>query len=316
MITPAHDVAPFVGEAVRSVLAQSHEAIEYLVIDDGSTDATAEEVRRAASGDTRVRLESIPHAGSSAARNRGLELASGQYVAFLDGDDRWHPRFLEENLALLESLPSNVAAVFCRPRVISEQGRPYLLRWERAGAYDFDGMLVGACPPKCGSSLLLRASAFEGTDGFSLSLASAVDLDMWLRIQSKAGSEVFWANPSYLIDQRIRAGAVSRDHAKRFAALDTILRTHGPTMKRLPVAAAYVRPSVFAFRAGDDETAERWANHARRAGIRYLVTNLFGLRLIGWLILGASGRKLLRSSSARVRRIVGPILGNSGPLGR
>ena len=174
-----------------SVLAQTFQDFEYLVVDDGSTDQTVEEISRRAEADLRVRLIEVKHGGGARARNVGIEQARGELIAFLDGDDRWHADFLESQIMLLESLAPNVAAVFARARVMSESGRIYMARWQRAGRYDFDDMLVQSCPPRVGSSLLIKKNAFDSAGFFDTEVRSAQDLDMWLRIQRDSRMPLF-----------------------------------------------------------------------------------------------------------------------------
>ena len=203
VITPAYNVAGYVGEAIESVLAQSFTNFEYLVVNDGSTDETADEVRHRADRDQRVQLINTEHLGACNARNVGLNLAKGQFIAFLDGDDRWHPEFLRRQLAALESAGPKVAAVFARSRVMSEQGRVYTVRWQRSGRYDFDDMLIDSCPPRSGSSLLIKKRVFHSVGLFDVDLKSAQDLDMWLRILSESDMPYFvgtrntWSTSEY-----------------------------------------------------------------------------------------------------------------------
>ena len=93
VILPTYNRARFVGEAIASVQAQSFTAWELVVIDDGSTDATADAVA-AFLGDPRIRYIHQPNAGSSAARNRGLDATSAALVAYIDSDNTWYPDFL------------------------------------------------------------------------------------------------------------------------------------------------------------------------------------------------------------------------------
>jgi glycosyltransferase involved in cell wall biosynthesis len=313
VITPAYNVANYIGEAIDSVLGQSISDFEYLIIDDGSSDRTVDEILHRISEDNRARLITMNHAGASAARNAGILQARGDFISFLDGDDRWHPKFLEKQLALLESLGPDVAAVFARARVISESGRVYLLRWQRAGRYDFDDMLIRACPPRTGSSLLIRASAFSA-DRLFRDLKSAQDLDMWLRIQRDSGMPYFWGGNKYLLDIRVRPGAISRDHRARFAALESLIRDHSPDLRRHPPNLAYVRPSVFAYRSGEDDVADRWAREVRQIGLRMLVPDSYGWRVLAWSSLTPWHRKLLRSASGAVRSFVGCVVGAGGAV--
>jgi glycosyltransferase involved in cell wall biosynthesis len=103
VIIPAYNVAQFLREAVDSALAQTRRDIEAIVVDDGSTDGSADMLRDL--DDPRLRVIRQDNAGSAAARNAGLRLASGNLVAFLDADDRWAPQNLERQAAFLESHP-------------------------------------------------------------------------------------------------------------------------------------------------------------------------------------------------------------------
>jgi glycosyltransferase involved in cell wall biosynthesis len=99
VVIPAYNSARFVAEAIRSVLAQTLPPYEVLVIDDGSVDGTREVVAEFLS--TGVRCISQPNSGVSAARNRGLDEARGEFIAFLDADDLWRPEMLATHAELL-----------------------------------------------------------------------------------------------------------------------------------------------------------------------------------------------------------------------
>src|SRR5438105_13431071 len=85
VVMPVYNVAPFVEQSVRSVLEQTFTDIELIVVDDGSTDDTADVVDSI--GDARVCVQRVPHQGYVAATNRGIELATGEFLARADGDD-------------------------------------------------------------------------------------------------------------------------------------------------------------------------------------------------------------------------------------
>jgi glycosyltransferase involved in cell wall biosynthesis len=94
-IVPVFNAQRYLPEALKSILAQTYRRTEIIVADDGSTDGTAEHV---ASHGSRIRYVRQPNAGPAAARNLGLSVASGEFVAFLDQDDVWHPEKLARQL--------------------------------------------------------------------------------------------------------------------------------------------------------------------------------------------------------------------------
>ncbi|MGH7450208.1 MAG: glycosyltransferase family 2 protein [bacterium] len=103
VIIPAYNAGRYLGEAIASVLAQTHRAHEIIVIDDGSTDDTA---NIAQSFSPSVRYEWQPNDGAGAARNHGVELARGNFLAFLDADDLWIEDKLARQFAAFESDPT------------------------------------------------------------------------------------------------------------------------------------------------------------------------------------------------------------------
>lgn len=110
IIIPAWNIAPWIGQTLRSILSQTVDDFECIVIDDGSTDGTAQVVASVA--DPRIRCIRQPNAGVSAARNRGIAEAQGAFITFLDGDDYWLPCFLETLLPPLLTRPE-VDLVYC-----------------------------------------------------------------------------------------------------------------------------------------------------------------------------------------------------------
>ena len=97
MILPVYQGEPLVLRAVASVLGQSHGSLELIVVDDGSTDGTPELLGRV--NDPRVEVLRVENGGVARARNLGMSRSRGEYLAFLDADDLWHPDFLKGALA-------------------------------------------------------------------------------------------------------------------------------------------------------------------------------------------------------------------------
>ncbi len=295
VITPAYNVARYIGETIDSVLRQTRGDFEYLVMDDGSTDDTVAVAQAHAGHDPRVRLIAGEHQGVVRTRNSALLQARGKYIAFLDGDDRWHPRFLERHVALIESLPPDVGLVFCRSRTILENGAPIFFLWQRAGRYDFDDFLVMSNPARTGSSLLIRRTCFSEVGGFDESVY-VEDLEMWLRIAERSTTPVLWGSRHFHVDRRRRHGSATTDRAKVVWSLVQLLESHAPRLRRLPPGLAYVRPALMALKDGrDDSMADKLAARAREAGLGALVRSLAGWQLLVWSGLPPAGRRALRT---------------------
>lgn len=121
IIVPAYNAENFIEQTIRSVQSQTVNSWELLVIDDCSTDHTYQTVKQLAKVDTRIQLlKNEQNSGPSYSRNRGMDLANGEYVAFLDSDDLWMPEKLEKQIELLER--KNADFVCCSYMIIDEQG--------------------------------------------------------------------------------------------------------------------------------------------------------------------------------------------------
>jgi glycosyltransferase involved in cell wall biosynthesis len=105
VIMPAYNVEPYIGDAIRSALAQTYTDFELIVVDDGSKDATAEIVTDLARQDARITLVRQSNRGLAGARNSGLRASRGEFFALLDSDDLWEPEFLAQQVAILRARP-------------------------------------------------------------------------------------------------------------------------------------------------------------------------------------------------------------------
>ena len=192
-IIPAYNAVRTVAGAVESCLSQTYPPIEILVVDDGSTDRTAEVV---AGFGAPVRLERKPNGGPASARNHAARLARGDWLGFLDADDRWLPGKLEKQLTLATS--DDVAVIQTlvsgsKDRVPAEVTFSQL--WETN--------LVGT------SSVLTRRSVFERLGGFNEDpqLISSEDYHLWLRVIAAGGRILTY--PEVLTEWTREAGGLS-----------------------------------------------------------------------------------------------------------
>jgi glycosyltransferase involved in cell wall biosynthesis len=212
VITPAFNTERFIAEAIQSVLSQTFADFEYLIIDDGSTDATASIAQAYQSKDARVRvLTNRRNNGSYGARNEGLKAASGDYIAFLDGDDIWEPTFLARMLEEIQRTP-DTGAVFTWSLNFGEGVRE-VVDAPRAGDYDFNDLFEGICPPRNGSCLLIDRRCFSEAGYFLTTFRVGADAEMWLRISSRCSSSLrrFRCVPDVLVRRRVVSNSLSAD---------------------------------------------------------------------------------------------------------
>lgn len=143
VIIPVYQGERLILGAVRSALRQTHRALEVWVVDDGSTDGTAEQL--ATIVDRRLRILRQPNGGTARARNGALACAQGSYIAFLDADDRWFPEKIETELAILQRAPRPVAIAYSSHYAVDDRGRLlHAAALRRHAGSAFDLLLDGA----------------------------------------------------------------------------------------------------------------------------------------------------------------------------
>jgi glycosyltransferase involved in cell wall biosynthesis len=121
IVTPLYNSAEFIADTIRSVQAQTHSNWEMLIVDDFSTDNGADIVRLFAENDKRIKLISLDeNCGAAVARNKAIEVASGEFIAFLDSDDLWKPQKLEKQLFFMKE--NNYSFSFTSYEIINDAG--------------------------------------------------------------------------------------------------------------------------------------------------------------------------------------------------
>jgi glycosyltransferase involved in cell wall biosynthesis len=209
VIIPAYNAARFIRPTIDSVLDQTFQDFEFLVVDDGSTDETADVVR--AYG-TRIRYLWKPNGGQSSSRNVGIREARGEFIAFLDHDDLWYPEKLARQVALMQASPS-LGVVTTGSVLFDDQGDleteiPVLP--ESSGPALLARLLLGNVIGSC-SKVLVRAACFRELGAFDEELRMAEDWEMWYRIATRYD---IVAIPEPLIRYRIHAGNFSSSSAR------------------------------------------------------------------------------------------------------
>jgi O-antigen biosynthesis protein len=243
VVIPVFNRPEAVRRAVGSVLAQTCQDFEIIVVDDGSTDATPASI--AAFADRRITM--VRHErnrGGSAARNTGIRAGTAPFVAFLDSDDEWLPTKLERQLRVFERSSDRLALVYTGteriyadgsvsrhiPRRQANLARP-LLTWNVVGETS-----VG----------MVRRSALEAVGGFDESLPASQDMDLWLRISERFLADVV---PEALVrvakgsdEGRITANMAGISRGRELYCLK-----HGEKMRQYGVLFRYLRHSGWVY---------------------------------------------------------------------
>ena len=166
IISPCRNEAGFMRKTLDSVIAQSARPARWVIVDDGSTDETAAIARQRSLSDPRFRLISKPNGGVATARNEGIRASKGEFVAFIDADDLWHPTKIAKQIEALLSGDPDIALVYSPFRLIDANGN-VLASPHKYGVNGwvlhrhFHTNLVGN-----GSALLIRRRVLEEFGGF------------------------------------------------------------------------------------------------------------------------------------------------------
>lgn len=180
VIIPTHNRRDYVREAIASVVAQTYQGFELIVVDDGSNDDTGTLVADFSPVCPSLRYVRQANRGVSVARNTGVALSSGHYLAFLDSDDVWQPPKLERQLAFFGTHPQ---ASICQTEEIwlrhGVRVNPHAKHRKTGGdifARSLERCLVSP------SAVMLRRALFDRVGGFDPCLPACEDYDLWLRI--------------------------------------------------------------------------------------------------------------------------------------
>jgi glycosyltransferase involved in cell wall biosynthesis len=228
VVVPAYNSSPTIAAAIESVLAQTRDDFEVIVVDDGSTDDTAARVELYLH-DQRVRLIGQPNGGQARARNTAIATASGEYVSLLDSDDLWLPQYLDLMGERLGDHPSAAVAYtdawvlddrtrrVARKRVLSPWHPPSVptdpADFFRALLEIGNFVFVGAT---------IRRAVFDDVGLFRLGVEGSEDYEMWLRIAARGYGFVRVEIP--LAIYRRSAGQWTADPAATLRSGSEVLR--------------------------------------------------------------------------------------------
>ena len=200
IVMPSYNTANFIEETVSSVLAQTYENWELLIVDDCSTDDTEEKLR--AFSDPRIRIfRNETNSGAAVSRNRALSETKGKWIAFLDSDDLWHPEKLEKQIRFMEE--KNAAFSYTEYEEIGEDSAPLGVRVTGPKKITRRGMFR-YCWPGCLTVMYDRDVIGEIRIE---DIKKNNDYAMWLKVCRKAPCLLL---PETLAKYRKRSGSISR----------------------------------------------------------------------------------------------------------
>jgi len=289
VIIPTYNRAHLIAQAVDSVLQQTYSNVEIIVVDDGSTDDTATVMENYAERVSYVRQE---NAGSAAARNRGLAMARGDYIAFLDSDDL----FLSEKLAI---------------QVDYMQQHPHIgmtFHWYDAVDDSLDYLHTHELPLPVDNvyrawllqcqmatpTVMLRREVVQNVGQFDLELPMSQDVDYWIRVAQQFSVDVIRQS---LVQVRFHAGNKPRDPHLIFKMFSHIADKHAPSLnpifRRRLYARVHYRAGNHALTYAPDDLTD-----ARRywwGGMRHWLLDKQGLILLRSLLFRSLVSKSLRA---------------------
>ncbi len=299
VVLPTYNRAAFLPRAIGSVLAQTHRNLELIVADDGSTDNTEAVV--AGIGDARVRYLRCPRNGGAAyARNRGLEQARGELIAFQDSDDEWLPHKLERQLQALREASAELGMVACAYKVVGESGHTWYYRPDPAAE-------VGDCEASLLSGFvfitptwLLRRECLAAAGSFDEQLPNREDWDFVFRVLPRWRCQVL-GEP--LVVKYQTADSLEANQRARIVSYRALLQRHEPRWAHAPKLKAihYYKLAHALAQVGEAEEAKQ----ALRQSLQLRPLWWRPLRL--WLLIsfGLSRYQDLREAKARVKKWLG-----------
>lgn len=210
IIIPTYNRAHFLKIAITSVLRQTFTDWELIVIDDGSTDQTPEVIKQF--DDRRLRYLSYAHQGVAAARNAGVKESKGEFICFLDSDDRFRAEKLEITHTCIKSNPSY--DIFHTEELWYRQGRLLAQKshHKKPSGFIFEDAVNICCVSI--STAAIRRDIFDSVGSFDTNLPACEDYDFWLRVSAKY--------PIFLIPQylTIKEGGHSDQQSHKYPAMD------------------------------------------------------------------------------------------------
>jgi glycosyltransferase involved in cell wall biosynthesis len=221
---------------VRSVLNQTYPNIELIVVDDASTDDTAEKIDKFSDKINYIRHDD--NKGAPRARNTGINHSSGEYIAFIDSDDEWHSNKIEKQVDIFDTCSSSVGAVYSGFYLRREQGLELGTVPAHRGDIFTEQLMRDRVSPT--SAVMVRKKCLEHVGGFDPALPARQDYELWTRIAQQYEFE-FVKEPLVIIHTD-SGNRISQRIDQRIASKKHILSKYNKDIKRLDL---HTRRQIF-----------------------------------------------------------------------
>lgn len=308
VIIPAFNAAQSIQNTLQSVLTQTYQNLEVLVVDDGSTDDTSNVVRQVAKQDARVKLLCQPNSGVALARNLAIAHAKGEFIAPIDADDIWYPDNIQKQVECLCKSEPTVGLVYSWSVDIDESNA--LLGTFRAADIQGNVYATLICHNFLGnaSATMIRRSCLDQIGGYdhTFRLRNAQgceDWDLYLRIASQYEFRVV---PEFLVGYRRRTVSMSCDYSQ-------MARSHNLIMQKVQQQKKYIPQFLFQLSSSNlyGYFAYQSCRHQdHRTTLYWLKKTVQAERVTPWIRPGFY--KLLIQSSLKLNRYDSTELSSTG----
>jgi glycosyltransferase involved in cell wall biosynthesis len=296
VIIPTYNRAHLVGRAIRSVLDQTYQDFELIVVDDASTDNTNEVIK--GFNDPRIRyIRHEQNRGGGAARNTGIKAAQGDYIAFQDSDDEWLPRKLEIQIQVFSNAPNGVGVVYTDMWRIFEGRKMY---WPSPPIMPEDGIIYKKALDRVFGigivSALIRKKCLNKVGVFDESLSRLIDFELFIRL-TKYYYFIHIDKP--LVNYYYTRKSISTNEKAFISAFDVIFEKYQRDMDKKSMAIAQYTIGNILCQKGE-------LNKGKYYLFRAAKSNLFNIKYAASAFASLFGEGAY-AKVVRLKRMISPV---------